>query len=271
MGKYNSITAHGASEPFLFQVAQGAVAGHIGVSKFGSNPATSSSDDTIWERGGDINWPATASVMKVSSSDDADNGGTATGMLTVTIEGLDANWDLQSETVTLKGTTDTVTVGSYIRVFRAYGATFGSGLTNAGVIYVYTGADTAGVPDVATTIYTTIAVGAGQTLQAAYSTPRNYVGYLINTTASSSGAGPVTVACKLKVRPGANSATAGWLVKDSWVLRSAGGEHRSDYAIPKTIPQRSDIQITGDSSGANVDCSAGFDIVLVKQLPSHQL
>ena len=272
MGKYNSITAGGASEPFYLQVARGDVAGHKAVNKFGYNAAVGSSEDTIWVQDGDINWPATASKMKVSSSDDADNGGTATGMLTVTIEGLDANWDLQSETVTLTGTTDTITVGTYIRVFRAYGATFGSGATNAGVIYVYTGADTAGVPDVATTIYTTIGVGDGQTLQAAYSIPRNYTGYLSRFTASSTGNGSVTITTRLKVRPGADSATAGWLTKDMFILK-AGSDTIVDrhYDLPKVIAEKSDIQVTGDSSGANVDVTAAFDLIIIKNVPDHQL
>jgi len=188
------------------------------------------------------------------------------------IEGLDANWDLQSETVTLTGTTDTVTVGSYIRVFRAYGATFGSGATNAGVIYVYTGADTAGVPNVATTIFTTIAAGEGQTLQAAYTVPRNYKGFLSRLTCCSTGNGNVTITIKLKVRPGADAATAGWLTKDIIILK-AGSDTIIDrhYDLPKVFPEKTDIQVTGDSSGANVDVAAAFDLIIVQQQPPHQL
>ena len=41
-----------------------------------------------------------------------------TGARTVLIEGLDENYDIQSETVTMDGTTNVVTTNTYIRLFR---------------------------------------------------------------------------------------------------------------------------------------------------------
>lgn len=249
---------HREGIPFRVDVALGKVPRWIGVNKFGSNPAVGTSEEGIWEQGGDVNWPAAASQMKVSSSLAADDLG-STGAEKIRIYGLDANYDLQDEEVTLDGQTQVTTTKSYIRVFRAIVTQAGSGGINAGVIYVYTGTETNGVPDSATAIYTTIAAGEGQTLQAFYTVPRNYRGALLDFHFSSSATGNNYVTGKVLVRE-----FGGAFVTKEKVVLGSGGMAERHYQIPTIIPARADIQVVGVADLTNVDVEATFCMYLIQ-------
>lgn len=90
---------------------------------------------------------ASASVLEISSSSASDTSA-GTGARTVSISGLDINYNPLTETITLTGQTAVNTVNSYLRVNSMKVLTVGSGATNAGVIYAGTGTVTAGVPAV---------------------------------------------------------------------------------------------------------------------------
>lgn len=104
-----------------------------------------------------------AGKLQVSSSSTDDDGApVGTGALTIRIIGLDSSYLPISEDKTLNGRTAVETTATFLRVFAAYVLTAGTGLTNAGDIYVYqTGAAiTDGVPDALTTTWIKIPVGA---------------------------------------------------------------------------------------------------------------
>ena len=96
---------------------------------------------------GTLTHPAAATRLGLAStSANDDNGGT--GALTVRVTGLDANYDVASETVTLDGQTKVLTVATFTAVHSVTVLTAGSGGANAGTIYVADDGDTftAGVP-----------------------------------------------------------------------------------------------------------------------------
>jgi hypothetical protein len=124
------------------EVAKGNVPGHSQIFKFGKALDCDSGVPTdIWDGADGVTstdiWvpPTVARVHNLASSSDADNGGTATGMLTVRIFGL-TDWDTAevTEDVTLNGTANVATVNSYVIINGMRGLTFGSGETNAGII-----------------------------------------------------------------------------------------------------------------------------------------
>jgi len=133
---------------------------------FGRNAAVGTTPETIWESGAAYTWPAAAAVLEITSSDNVADNAAGTGALTVTLEGLDANYLEITETVTMDGQTNADTTLAFLRVNRMFVATAGSGLTNAGDIYASTGAQTVGVPDVATTIRAKITVGSSESIAA---------------------------------------------------------------------------------------------------------
>lgn len=91
--------------------------------------------------------PTTAVLLEVASSDVNDTSA-GTGARTIRVYGLDANYRFQTEDFTMNGQTVVNGAKSFIFVYGAEVLTAGSGLVNAGTIYV---ADavvtwTAGVP-----------------------------------------------------------------------------------------------------------------------------
>ena len=254
----HSIGKFGLDENFNLQLARGQIYNHRHVSKFGYNSAVSTSTDTIWARGGDYNWLAAATVLKISSSSTDDDVG-STGATGITIEGLDENYDEVSLDIIMDGTTAVSTTGTtFIRIHRAYVTTVGTGLTNAGVIYVYTGAETDGVPDVATTINTSIEVGDGQTLQSFYTVPAGHTAYLQGMTVSSGSSATVSAIVDLRVR----ELGLGWRVQERAVVFR--NEIVLHHDIPHAFEEKTDIEMIATSSATTVAVSGTFDLILVK-------
>jgi hypothetical protein len=91
---------------------------------------------------------ATPAVVGVASSDDTNDAPAGTGALTVRVSGLDANGALQTSDVTMNGQTAVNTGVTFSAVYAVQVLTTGSNNANTGVIWVGTGAFTAGVPAV---------------------------------------------------------------------------------------------------------------------------
>ncbi len=102
---------HIISLPLGMAIKRGMINNFSGIQKFGYNPTVGTSFETIW----DVLIFILILLLQVqqlqhhlTSSDD--NGGT------VEIQGLDTNYDLATETLTIGGSASTT---SFIRVFRA--------------------------------------------------------------------------------------------------------------------------------------------------------
>ena len=95
MGMTNSSSLYSA--PWDLQVARGKVPGVSQINIFGyANNVSNTSWNPLWEDGV-FDFPTNSQTMNVSSTSSSDNG-------TVSISGLDANYNMISETVTLNGT-----------------------------------------------------------------------------------------------------------------------------------------------------------------------
>jgi hypothetical protein len=251
----SSISRFGLTEPFDLQVARGQITGHKTIFKFGNNPDINGALETIWSRGGLYVYPTSAIQMKVSSSS-ADDAALGTGARTVSVEGLDQNYNEVAETVTLTGQTEVLTTNTFIRVFRAFVITAGSGGTAAGTIYVGTGTVTAGVP---ATVYAEIALGDNQTTMAMWTVPAGYTLYVYRGTFS------------------AASNNAAQYILGKFVVRPFGGVFRNaadvtvnssaipyDFEIPLAIPEKSDIEARAIAlSGTNFYVTASFEGVYI--------
>jgi hypothetical protein len=117
-------------------IARGLVRGASVIHKFGRNPNVGGIPETIWEQGGVYTYLTVASTVYVSGAD-AQDGAAGTGARTVTVQGLDANYNAIEETLTVDGA---VSTQSFLRVFRAFVASAGSLQTNKGDVLVSTGA-----------------------------------------------------------------------------------------------------------------------------------
>jgi hypothetical protein len=121
----------------IYRVAAGRCPGMSFVEFVARNPDvdTGTVPETVGPTGGVLTFRAAAAVVEVVSSSADDDGSPAgTGAWTIRIDGLDANWDMISETVTLNGTTAVATVQEFLRINMVEVTTAGTGGVNAGNI-----------------------------------------------------------------------------------------------------------------------------------------
>jgi hypothetical protein len=229
--------------------------GHRVVNVFGYNADVDTALETVWPQGGVLTRPAAALAMTVSSSD-ANDDAAGTGARTVVIQGLDADYNEVSETVTLDGQTAVTMTVEMIRVNYMYVASAGSNNTAAGVIYVGTGVVTAGVP---ATIYNMIAVGYNASLTGSYTVPAGYTGYVVSgmfTAGQLSGTQAVTGELAL-----INSDLIKRVAAIS-TLNNGVATYPFDY--PVVVPQKTTVEALAIGVGSNNLVSSKVQMVLIK-------
>jgi len=254
IGTWRSITQVGTTEPFELQVSRGQIQGHSVVTIAGYN----SNVDTTWAMitpVGTLSYAATALQMTVSSSS-ANDTSAGTGARTVVVNGLDANYAVISETVTLNGQTAVTMTNSFLRVNSIVVATAGSGLENAGIIYVGSGTVTSGVP---ATIYNVIQAGFNTTTSSQYTIPAGYTGYLtVARIGLAQDAGTTLITARTRF-----VGTTG-LAMTGPIIVANNGISTIDFQYPIAIPEK--VRLQGEAIGGAVDNEAAgfFEIVLVK-------
>lgn len=254
-----SRTKYGTDGNFNLQLARGQVYNHSHVFKYGFNAAVGTTPETIWLQGAAYTWPTAAATLEVTSTDDTADAVAGTGALTVVLEGLDANYDELTETVTMTGQTAATTTGSFLRLHRMYVATAGSGNTNAGTIYAAnsSGTHSSGVPTDVSLIYSTIGADEGQTLQAFYTIPNGYTGYITNISAGSQdGTNATTMIFRARTQGGA------FRTREKFIVFKGSFDRPHD--IPYVFAEKTDLEIQGDAAAATTDVAANFDLILVK-------
>lgn len=253
-GKVSSVTQRGLYEPFELQVARGQIGFHRSLTVFGYNADVDASEETVWPDGGIMPHPATALQMKVSS-DSADDTSSGTGARTLLVEGLDANYTEISEVVTLNGQTAVTTTNSFLRINRMAVATAGSGLGNAGVIYIGTGVVTLGVP---ATIYNLMYAGYNSTTTGHYTVPAGYTAYMYQGLFSAGQAGGTAAVTGRLVTTGTNG-----LAYTAAVVTLNNGAADYRFELPLAIPEKTDIEARAVGSSANNAVSSMFILCLI--------
>jgi hypothetical protein len=254
MGIYSSVSRQGAYEPFELQVARGQIQAHSVVTIAGYN----SDVDTAWEMitpVGNLSYAAAALQMTVSSSD-ADDTSAGTGARTVLIAGLDANYAVISETVTMNGQTAVTTTNSFLRINSMLVTTAGSSFANEGIIYIGTGTVTSGVP---ATIYNVISAGFNNATSSQYTIPAGYTGYLtIARIGLAQDAGTTLITARTRF-VGTNG-----IALTGPVIVTNNGISAIEFPYPIAIAEKTRIQ--GEAIGGAVDNEAAgfFELVLIK-------
>ena len=115
-----SITRKGLIEPFDLQVGRGMITGHQTVQIFGySTLVGSTALGPLWEgltlSGGTYTYPSSAGVIVLLSASGASDAG-----LILQVNGLDSNFNLLTENVTLNGSGTATTTNSFFRINNIY-------------------------------------------------------------------------------------------------------------------------------------------------------
>lgn len=215
----------------------------------GNNDTVGTSFETVNDLSAAVNFLTTASTLEISSSSEADATG-GTGAVTIVLEGLDANRDVISETVTMTGQTSAVTVKYFLRINKMYVATSGTTGTNVGDIYCHLSTTTAGVPDTATAVYSMIQFGAGSSKAAVYSTPRKKITTLKSIFMGASAAGTF----RIRRRTGSGP----WVTIDT--TQTNGGDASKEFGYVFYIPPSSDVAVEAAAASSTIKASACLEI-----------
>jgi len=213
--------------------------------------------EDIWSTGGLYSgWLTAASAVRVKSGGNVNDTSAGTGARTITIQGLDQNWAVASETVTLAGASaSAATSTTFIRVFRAYVATTGTYTgTNTGNIVIET---TGGV------VMAGILAGYSQTQMAIYTVPAGMTGYVRRISASVDATKATTV--EFWRRDNADTVSAPYSAKRLWnVFASLSGAASENFGSPVgPFAAKTDIWVSATGPAGGTGVSAEFDLVLV--------
>ncbi len=202
---------------------------------------------TIWRRGketGEQLYPwydvALSSVI-VSSTSTSDT-------TNVTVEGLDINYAVKTETLTLNGTTDVTGSTNFRRIYRAH---MSGNASNVGEVKVemYNIGDNAYFP------VATIAPGYGESQQSAYTVPAGHTAFVTSITAGSSKNDSAT-----QIALFARETGKAFLVKANFFLSQE--TQKQIYDSPLMFSEKTDIDLrTYAASDAII--SGSLDITLV--------
>ena len=223
---------------FGVSIQRGNINNFTGIQKFGYNGSVGTSFETIWDGGGDYTFISSAGTATATSSDTDDNTGT------VEIQGLDSNYDLATETLTIGGSAGST---SFIRVFRAKMVNANTGDANVGTITI----------TVSSTTVAQIQPTYGQTLMAVYTVPRKHQAYLVQKDIGSSKDLENEIKFRIKEIDNGNV----WNTRS--FITTRGGFVEKNFAVPEIINPKTDIEMRAKSS-ATSSISAGFELILEK-------
>jgi len=231
--------------PYGDELANGRVEGMTKILKFGKNPDVDTSIEDIWDGGGTYLFPTSADQLEISSTSALDSS-TATGARTIRLEGLDASFATQNETVTMTGTAAATTANSYIRLHRMKIIT--AGTNEAGV-----GSISAVHPSASATM-AKIRTPWNQTQMAIFTIPAGKTGLI------------------KRYYGGVNIKTVGTAEVSLWIrpenevfrlnhLQPANPKFNHSFEEdPLPVAAKSDIKMRASTSVNNMDVNAGFDV-----------
>ena len=229
-------------------IAQGEVTGHSYINKFGYRTNVGGNnnyyDITV---GGAYSFPTAATTASVTSSNTGeDNGGT------VKVDGLDANYNEISETITI-GQTGTK---SFFRVHRAAMVTAGSGNEqNEGNITVTVNAKTVAY----------IPATYGQTQQCVYTVPANHNAYIMQIDG---GVDEKEKPAHLRLRAIDRTVTnPSWRSIMYFVFETSYAQH--NQSVPIKVTEKTDLLLQMKSPDGSIEMSGGFDLILVHKDYEH--
>ena len=186
-------------------------------------------------------------LISIVSESNADNGATATGILTAEVHYIDVNGDEQVWTPTLNGTTPVDSTILMRHINDVHALTVGSNGVAEGNIKVYlTGTNT--------TVYSMIALGGNQSMLTNYMIPRAKTLYLQSWDCTEANDKRITMRIRATTNEGL-LLTGVFLFKDvAYVKKSSTGE----LTVLAVIPAFAIVKVSGWGIQAGAETSAGW-------------
>lgn len=243
----------------VYHASAGDLAGAFPIAKFGSNPDVATGTYELISRTGPDHTIVYANAALKVASTDANDTAAGTGARTVTVTGVDEDFAVVTETVTLNGTTEVALASSMMLPYRLRVATSGTtGVANAGTIWIGTGTFTAGVPAVKHGQIAPPEGGQsfGQSEMALFAVRAGHTGFLSRLTVSSDADARFVVF---------NRTAPGFVQRIYDRFEVGAGVWTIDYAQgPIVIPEKTIIGVMAQSTSGGTDyMSASMCIVEV--------
>lgn len=238
----------GPPYPFLLAVCMGQVEGYSCEYKFGHNREVVAAYETVWEGGDDIAYLSAAEKVVVSSTTATDTGA-GTGARTIQLYGLDDDYSAVNETITLNGTTDVTSTNSYLRVHRMIVRSAGSQEQNEEAI--------SAVAIDSSSLQGVIAAGDNQTMQCAYTVPKDCACTILGMDMSVANNDDMTL--RIEARPEGEV----FQVKAQFDVNET--LHRINFLTDFVFDEKTDIRVRAiRNSGSGLkEVSAGLNLLLV--------
>ncbi len=237
------------------------------VNKFGRAPSGVQATATdIWDRA-DASptqsiWikPTVARIHQIVSTSTADDGApVGTGARTVRIFGL-TSWNTKevTEVIIMNGTTDVPTTNAYVIIHRMRVLTYGALSINVGAI--------SATADTDSTVTAQINANAGQTQMAIYGVPSVNTAYLTQwygtLNKASGAAATINFSLKFCEDPEVGTDTAFWTKNTRGVQSTGTSGDTWPFRPYYKIKGPAIIKVQATASAADIEGSAGFDIIL---------
>ena len=251
MAQVKSPASAYAKLPFEYQVSLGQFPRYVGNNKFGYNNSVGTSQEEIWNVGGVEAYLSSAEQMNIVSTSTNDDGSPAgTGAQTLTIFGLDNNWNEIQEDITLNGQTNVLTANSYLRVFRMIVTAAGATGSNVGTITA--------TAATAATVHAQINPTDNQTLKINFSIPAGKYGLIRGAEIGCAKTDDCEI--RFKVRP------FGEVFQTKRLLNFYQATVVFENFLPILVPPKADVTITGLSSAGGVKISANIDYYIIDSI-----
>jgi hypothetical protein len=240
-------TASSSAAPWYMQVARGQVAGCSVVNIYGYQSAVGTTFIPVWENATVYTYPASASTMLLYSSSASDTA------VSVLINGLDASYNLLSETLVCTGTAGVTSVNSYLRInsIAITGSNNAVGditLSNAGK----------------TVTYAKITAGNGKNQANIYTVPNGYTFYLTRVNAYTNQVGNLSSSyCTYRVYTKNSAGLVTILLQAPF-----GNQYSSIRIAPRAYAGATDIQWQANTPSSTASVGIAVEGILISNTAS---
>ena len=233
-----------SSMPYTYDIAEGNVADHTAIRRFGHNDTVGTAWETVYHTSDLRTYLTAAERLQIASTDTDDDGSPAgDGARTVTITGLDGDYAALSETVTMNGQSNVLTDASFLRVATISVTTAGATGYNEGTITVSNNADN--------TVLDQIDPMENESHCACYTVPAGYTAYIVQAMATEASSKGSQFGFWIRTFGGL------WAMKRTIVMLDSNIV--LPVPMPMKLPEKTDIEIRAYAILAGANVTAGFE------------
>lgn len=256
----NTLPTTASTGDASLDIAAGNISGATSINKFGGGfESAANTKSDIWDNGANnavYDFPTTATITHARAAVDS---ATTQGMV-VQVQGLDANWDLVLQEVTLDATTSTVEVALTTALIRVFRMKVHDNLVADQDIWV--GATGMAVG----TVNGVIQAGNNQTLMAIYTVPAGYTAYMANyycTVGNELAANKTPATTTVGLWAADRASGYEFQLKHVLSINAGQSSGQHDFSPYTKFTEKTDIKLTSTCITEPGYIHGGFDLVLI--------